>query len=400
MDYKFYVLSTLLDKYENSVHFKLVKCNRRVFFDCRKDKELKHLLESSDEYEAFEKVVNQLKDERVITVEYFNYNNLIGEISLNLDDDSIRKAYRMIDREPLLDILLALEKELKDTIEVVPLESQNYLKSLLDKVLHDRKLPRGFKRDIEFNRNLISVFREAVTNTDILTERVFSIKVLGDSKIFENEYRQALITMLKHMSDNELIDNEILEERGIVRYPEVIEFAGNIAFTLKDGSVVDCSKMKWGAYINSDMIKQVIEATIYADSILFVENKANYYNLLPARKDNEIIVFHGGVFSSIKGKFFSLLKKEGMSYRHWSDIDWGGFRIFTRLRDTFFPHLIPYKMDVETLLDNIDKAKHIEDMEYINMLSEMLKDEKYNVFHSVIQTMIDQKIRLEQECVE
>lgn len=400
MDYKFYVLSTLLDKYENSVHFKLVKCNRRVFFDCRKEKELKPLLESSEESEAFENVINKLKDERVITVEYFNYNNLIGEISLNLDEDSIRKAYSLIDREPLVDILLALEKELKDTIEVVPLESKEYLQSLLRKAEDDRKLPRVFKRDKEFNKNLISVFREAVMNVDILTERVFSIKVLGDSKIFENEYRQALISMLRHISDRELSDNEILEEQGIVRYPEVIEFAGNIAFTLKDGSVVDCSKMKWGAYINSDMIKQVIEATIHADSILFVENKANYYNLLPARKDNEIIVFHGGVFSPIKGKFFSLLKKEGVIYRHWSDIDWGGFRIFTRLRDTFFPDLIPYKMDDETLLDNIDKAKHIEDMEYINMLSEMLKDEKYNVFHSVIQTMIDQKIRLEQECLE
>lgn len=400
MDYKFYVLSILLDKYENSVHFKLVKCNRRVFFDSQKDKDLKHLLESSEESEAFENVINKLKDERVITVEYFNYNNLIGEISLNLDGDSIRKAYSLIDREPLIDILLALEKELKDTIEVVPLESKEYLQSLLRKAEDDRKLPRVFKRDKEFNKNLISVFREAVMNIDILTERVFSIKVLGDSKIFENEYRQALISMLRHISDRELSDNEILEERGIVRYPEVIEFAGNIAFTLKDGSVVDCSKMKWGAYINSDMIKQVIEATIHADSILFVENKANYYNLLPARKDNEIIVFHGGVFSPIKGKFFSLLKKEGVIYRHWSDIDWGGFRIFTRLRDTFFPDLIPYKMDVDTLLNNIDKAKHIEDMEYINMLSEMLKDEKYNVFYSVIQTMIDQKIRLEQECLE
>ena len=138
--------------------------------------------------------------------------------------------------------------------------------------------------------------------------------------------------------------------------------------------------------------------------IIFIENKANYiWYLSHEKKEDELVVFHGGCYSPIKGVWFQKIyessrsQMEKVNYFHWSDIDVGGFRIFCRLKEKIIPQLQPYKMDVATLMDFKESALKIETPSYKTRLKNMRNDSTYIEFWQVIDIMLEFDIRLEQE---
>ena len=103
------------------------------------------------------------------------------------------------------------------------------------------------------------------------------------------------------------------------------------------------------------------------------------------------------MYSPIKGKFFKKVydtQKQSKFY-HWSDIDIGGFRIFARLRK-IIPELQPYKMDTESFYS---KQKYWKKMnsEYIKKLLDLRNNSEYEIFYDVIDNMIENVSKLEQE---
>ncbi len=61
-----------------------------------------------------------------------------------------------------------------------------------------------------------------------------------------------------------------------------------------------------------------------AKKIIFIENKANYINYIQnTKKSDEFVVYHGGMYSPIKGEFFKKLYEvaKNIEFYHWSDID-------------------------------------------------------------------------------
>ena len=99
--------------------------------------------------------------------------------------------------------------------------------------------------------------------------------------------------------------------------------------------------------------------------ILFIENKASYISYIRNKKSDEFVIFHGGVYSPVKGEFFRKIYEASLlnetCYYHWSDIDLGGFYIFARLRDNIIKELKPYKMDIDTLLEYKDSWQHFDE---------------------------------------
>ncbi|MDW7659163.1 MAG: DUF2220 family protein, partial [Bacillota bacterium] len=166
--------------------------------------------------------------------------------------------------------------------------------------------------------------------------------------------------------------------------------------------------------------------------ILFVENRTNFHWLVQRRGQNEdwfdtLLVYHGGCYSPSKGRFFQKLKEavarveqpavpvsdehfSGLDQSvdkarlthidvyHWSDIDLGGFLIFNRLKQNFFPQLMPWHMDRSDLLSHLNQAQPIS-RAYAERLRRLLADERYQVFHPVIGLALDRGVRLEQEAL-
>ncbi len=135
-----------------------------------------------------------------------------------------------------------------------------------------------------------------------------------------------------------------------------------------------------------------------ANKIIFIENKANYIDYIQNKMNkNEFVVYHGGMYGEIKGQFFKKLyeaTKESEFY-HWSDIDIGGFKIFSRLRKVI-PNLKPYMMDKEAFYS---KKKYWKEMseEYKNKLVKLKENKEYNDFYEIIDEMIKNNSKLEQE---
>lgn len=159
------------------------------------------------------------------------------------------------------------------------------------------------------------VFASQSHENEIL-ERVFSTRCFRDSKKFERLYRGRLIRVLKRYSPNqidseELSDEEILNQIGIVKYPEQIAFCGRMKMELPNGTV-DFSPLQSGTYINAaDISESELNIDDDVKKVLLIENKANYVDyILNHKNSDEFIVYHGGCYSPAKGQFFQKLKQE------------------------------------------------------------------------------------------
>ena len=247
-------------------------------------------------------------------------------------------------------------------------------------------------------------------NTSNILKRTFSMKCYHDSKFFEKNIESILIRIIKKYCINadseniseEISDNDVLAQIGIVKYPEVIEFCGNMSCEINEQKLVFSSKTK-GSYINEHTIQCMknIEL-INVRKIIFIENKANYIDYIENKKEDELVIYHGGFYSPTKGKFFEKIYNASReaeckpTYYHWSDIDIGGFKIYARLRDNSIPELVPYRMDKSTLVENKIYWNSF-DNKYRELLKKIKQEERYSVFFEVIDFMLENNIRLEQE---
>ena len=239
-----------------------------------------------------------------------------------------------------------------------------------------------------------------------ISERILSSRLYGDSKLFERQVRSRLLSCLRSIEKKEdeeaLMDDELLQKFGIVRWPEVMELCGPLIGVLDDGREIDFSSSIYGAYLNSETVYHLKAVHLPGvRRVLFIENKANYvWYLREKKKEDELVVFHGGFFSPAKGNLFYKLYQGGSeveTWEHWSDIDLGGFRIFHRLKTQLIPEVLPYHMDAETLQRMEAQCMPIHEKAYLDRLEKLLDDPEYGIFHDAIRYMLTKKIRLEQE---
>ena len=76
-----------------------------------------------------------------------------------------------------------------------------------------------------------------------------------------------------------------------------------------------------------------------------------------------------------------------MQVYFWGDIDLGGFKMFVRLKENIIPNLKPLNMGVveyrKYLNSGLDK-----DNKYLDLLKELLNNNKYELFYDVIENII------------
>lgn len=413
MDYQIWLLERLLKKYENSKAFVSGVFSRRIMIDAKNQEELQKYMESPDEKPLFLSVLESLKRENLIDYSWVKYEkgNLIDKIWLIPEEEAVRKCYLRLQRIPKKDLADNLKEQIQFYSQGLCGDTavSRFLQEMFGELEESRRIPRFFTEDGKLNEDILKCLIFMEDNEDELMERLLSSRLYEDSKHFERNLKSKVLSILRYVKKKEnediLEDDELLREKGIVRWPEIMEFTGRISAVLKDDSLIQFSTQRYGAYINSDTVKQVREVTAEGiKRVMFIENKANYIWYVSHQKsEEELVVFHGGCYSPVKGqwlqKIYNGTKKQGgkIVYHHWSDIDVGGFHMFHRLKKNIIPELEPYKMD-ETTLDTFkDQAMKIQSAAYSNTLKEMEQDEDYKEFWAVIKKMLAFGIRLEQE---
>jgi hypothetical protein len=409
MDYKKAILNILLDKFERSKSYLGNQSSRRILLNLFSKEFPGYNIEKPEIREFINSIVRELEAEEIIGFEWlkFEKGNIIEKVWLRLEniDAAYREAGRASKSHRAL-VILQMVRELKEHISL-PWVKQ-YLEDTEANIETHKSASPFLPEDERGAQAVLNALKviDAHHNEEYL-ERVFSLKCFGDSKFFEKQVRKRVVNILKRYLPGDLdgieppSDDEILAQIGIVSSPEQIDFCGGMVSTLA-GKCVDFSVFKQGIAVNSYTAQEMeIVALKSIQKVLFIENKANYLDyLLKKRAENELVIFHGGFYSPVKGMFFQKIyeigKRDGVSFYHWGDIDAGGFRMFNRLKTNIIPGLQPYLMDKSAFLSKKQYWLPF-DEKYGSILEGMLGKDEFAEFWEVIGVMLTFKSKLEQE---
>ena len=404
MNYRQQILSDLLDKYESSSHFfGSARINRRVTLTLtRKTMPQYFVGDRPQEKQAVHQAVTELQAAGVLTLEWLpgEKGNLLKKISLNLDH--LDDAYALTERTPKTEQLLEIS-QLLSSISLQTPWLKDFLTLTQQELLTNRALPPSCPSNITD----IQLLLKALTGLDQkgdaeISERIFSIRYLGHSKLFAGKIRATVITLTRThlLKDPELSDEDILGELGIVKTSAELLLSGPLTLTINNNTA-DLTPLSFGAVIDTHQASHAEISELKTDTVLLVENKTNYHELIRQGVAlRMLIVYLGGFPGPGKRRFLSNLGSHctHANVYHWGDIDWGGFRIHRILKETAFPSLRPLFMDVDTFLRYIDMADPLTPA-YKNKLARLLQDPAYREFHLLIEQMLKHNMRLEQEAI-
>lgn len=398
MNYKSMVLNKLLDKYEERVQ----NSNRRVRIVCSRN-EVKIPNIESYEYQDFRNDMLYLKTNGFIELDWVQKDYIINSIWLNLDNTEA--AYHYLERESRTAKVTAAVKRIDTALkEVTTGWIYSYLTFSRDNILSMNKLTGIWNKDRIFLKDFLASLKNLdKLNGNAVSMRAFSIKTYGDSKKFEREIKQHIVPVIKKfepdlLDDEEISDRAVLAQVGIIMMPEVFEFCGNVKVHFTNGTV-DFSPISKGACISSESISDIISIDISeTDRIIFIENKTNYTEYcLNNQTERELVVYHGGFYSPQRGEFFrKLCVGTDIPVYFWGDIDYGGFKMFVRLKNNIIPTLQPLNMDIHSY--NRYKSSGLKkNDDYIAKLKALAENSDYMLFNDVISAIADEKITVEQE---
>lgn len=408
MEYKKLVLDRLLDRYEKSKSFNNENSRRRIMLKMTRGDMPEYDIEKPLVRETFNSVIKDLADNGLVGFEWARYEegNIIEKVWLNVS--RVEDCYAEIGRKAkraVLDSLLERITDLKGKTE------DSWILSFLadaEKAIKEKSSTAGLLPVDEEQAMAVLKALDYLRTLDggQCLERVFSLRCFNDSKYFEKKVKKRLAGIIRryylnHDLPEEISDDDILAQVGILQSPEQVDFKGGIVCKL-GGKEIDFSPFIYGVSLNADTVRNLtITGMGSVRKILFIENKANYIHMLNENSDETLmIVFHSGFYSPVKGVFFKKLYEAahpyGIEFFHWGDIDLGGFMIFRRLKSSIIPSLKPYLMDRKALESRIKYGKKF-DPRYAEKLKSLLKDEDYSEFREVIKLMLEKNIKLEQE---
>lgn len=405
MDIKKHILNQLLDKYENSMHYQgKAKVNRKIALALTPqilpwywDSDRPHLKQ------AVHEVVEELAGEGILLFKWqpFEKGNLLESVWLNLEN--VNFAYQVVGRKPKID---KVQEAIKELEILLPAFNQDWIKKFLGDCLEHLRGVKDFPTLWPVTQEERDLLRKALTGLEdkkdqVLLERVFSLKYLGNSKILQREVKGRLARIAGQylLKNAELSEDEILLELGIERISEEVLVSGPISFLFGDREV-DYSIFPFGGVIDTKCLPQIEISSLKANKIITIENKANFHYLVSRNLANDsLLVYLGGFPGPRKRNFLAALHhvNPAAPFYHWGDIDLGGFRIFAVLRRVV-PELKPLNMDEATLIRFKDYSDELED-NYSKQLAKLLDKLEYEMFWPVVRLMLKEKIRLEQEAL-
>ena len=411
------ILDALLNKYERSSAYREdTTPTRRILLDLYNDGRSDfpdYDIEKSDKRLAVNRTVMDLAANDIIGYEWMRgeKDHILSRIWLL--PVNLPLAYKAADRIPQSETATQVLTELHATLaQTAAPWAHAYLQDLICETIAKRKTPATLPTDPRDRADLLAgIVAAANLSPGECTERVLSLQIYGDSKRFEHAIKPRLLSILrKHQDhDDDTPDDDLLRQIGITRYPEQFEFCGPLTAAYPLGAV-DFAPITGGCVLySSDFFSEnrdgvhKLPLTLAPETttILSIENRANYLDYIQNKNDNELVLYHGGQFSPRKQLFFQAIAAQmngKMKWYHWSDMDYGGFLMLSRLRREIRPDVLSYRMGIDDLERYMLYTAPISEA-YKTRLETLLTRPELSDSHACIRLMIDKKIRLEQEAM-
>ncbi|MBU5445064.1 MULTISPECIES: Wadjet anti-phage system protein JetD domain-containing protein [Paenibacillus] len=320
----------------------------------------------------------------------------------------LKTAYRVAGRMPKRDKLERL-RHILTPLSRHPWEWVRVWSEQADVSLAEGKTAHLEVDDPEGYKDLVCVLLELPRLERAVPIRLLSQKLFKDSKHMERNVQRRLLSLAKQASGEEReTEEEWLDFLGVAKNPQIVLVSGPLSFRTTDSRKVDIGVFAGGVGLSDKTVEEMYQVQTVATRIVTIENLATYHLWLEHAselRDTELVLYTGGFphrslqsFLCRLAEHLASASEKNIEVYHWGDIDLGGIRIFEYLRKKFFSNLRPMLMDAETLLRYESSAASISD-EYAGKLEEALKDTRLTHWRQVLQTMLDRRIRLEQESI-
>ncbi|MBS6954953.1 MAG: DUF2399 domain-containing protein [Enterocloster asparagiformis] len=241
----------------------------------------------------------------------------------------------------------------KRTVE----EYRNNLKNPDFKPFYDELLAqigRGSLPSCLGTKHFLRGLNAVADNGENLWETQFSARVFGSAKYFRNHLREPILRRLYRYGstvDEEMGRDEVLAEYGIMTYSQQLECKGPLVLETPDrlgrslrafgerfplGMVLNAQTLEAAAPVELPGVKRVVT----------IENKANYESMEYA--EDTLYIYCHGFFSPKERRFLrraAALAGPGVEFFHWSDMDYGGIRIYRFMKEKVFERVKPLNMD-------------------------------------------------------
>lgn len=380
------ILNTLLDKYEKSKSFNGDnKINQRFFV---KIVSLFPKYDDHSNYELFQ-AVNESIDVLVrkdLILAKISKANVCNEVSLNINN--ISQVYQYIGRTQKRDInnaVMILLAEYMDKNEIL----KRFCEAQIERIRANKSI-QFFNDDLrEFKSILVAVDNLLKVESETFV-RDFSVRIFKDSKLLD-QISPKIVNLLYEYGDFPEKD-QVLENLNIVKNPTYVNFKGAGAIVLS-GQRINLDLLKGDIAISASMLEDIESIEITGKMVVTVENLTSFHM---AEKKDVFLIYLGGFHNRIRRDFIKkiYLQNPDMEYYHFGDIDAGGFYILEHLRKLTGVDFKPYKMDLDTLSQYRNYSKSLTENDKLR-----LKRLKGNDFDEVIEYMLENNCKLEQEAI-
>ncbi len=266
-----------------------------------------------------------------------------------------------------------------------------------------------YNHDLEEYRELLFAVKAVLENQEEIFVRNFSMQMFHDSKRMEQLKHSVEALLYQYGSYQER--DFVLEECGIVHTPTYVMMKGNGSIKIKrkgkpgsDEQEINLSLMEGDIALSTQSLKSLKAVTVMGKRVVTVENLTSFHDY---SAEDDFVVYLGGFHNKVKRDFLLYLYQQnpGKEYRHFGDIDAGGFYILEHLKkETGIPFRSLY-MDMKTLQRYRGDRKPLTENDRKRLLrlkeelTERMKHEETEDYRGVITYMLDENCKLEQEAV-
>ena len=392
------VLNKLLDKYEKSKTF--IGTNQINQSFGKKISEIFSKYNDDAEYDLFcdiNDALHKLETLQYISIIY-ERGDIINMVSLNVAN--LGEIYEFVGREPkkdendwLLDTMLSFEIKLNNNSRLKLLGE--YFKVQREKISKNQKV-EYYDSEKTGYVDLLTLVYELLTNESEIFVRDLSIRLFHDSKKVEKLESKAKALLYQY---GDYLDKEsVFEECNVLKTPTYVCVKGKAVLMLA-GQTVDLSKLMGDIALSTESLKELESVKVIGKRVVTVENLTSFHNYGVAKQEREdFVIYLGGFHNRAKREFLIKLYEQNKDkeYRHFGDIDAGGFYILEHLkRKTGIP-FVSLNMDRDILEKYMEYTKKltVNDRKRLEMLLGNLEKDK-----EVVEFMLNNNCKLEQEAV-
>ena len=395
------LLNALLDSYERSLLFSgKNKINVRIAYPFTRKTIPDYFDESSLEYEEIHACVQELEYRGFLSVVWKGgkTGHIIDKLFLN--GEKLQEIYEYLHRTPKRQ----QQEQIKAVLEQAALEFRtpictNFVSYLQERLSSCKSVKEYIDIvDIESVKRIIKTVYSIEKNEMPCYIREFSIRNFSDSKTFEEMFGSIAKIMHRFGSGHERMElSDILAEYNIYHTPNYVYFKGNIVLNVA-GKILPIDGLQQGIGVSGEDVSKIsLQDATDIKKVITIENLTTFFRW---QDEKSLILYLGGYHNSVRRSLLQKIYQQlpDIDYYHFGDIDVGGFEIYEDLcAKTGLPFKL-YRMDVATLDRYAKFGKKLTENDKMRLKRIMENSKK--PYEQVLQYMLLNNVKLEQECVE